>query len=177
MSAKIVEPGTHNEVPNGTDGELCINGPTVMKGYFKNETETKKALQLHSDGKIWLHTGDVASIDDQGFVTYKLRIKRLIISSGYNVYPTQIEKIIEEIPQVMKCAVVSMPHQYKKEVPKAFIVLKKDCVADEDLVEKIRKHCEKSLAHHSVPYKYEFVEELPKTAYGKVDIRKLQNEA
>ena len=173
----VVEPGTIKVLPPDTDGELCVCGPTVMLGYRNNEIETINTLKVHDDGKIWLHTGDVASIDDQGFVTYKLRIKRLIISSGYNVYPTQIEKIIEEIPQVMKCAVVSMPHQYKKEVPKAFIVLKKDCVADEDLVEKIRKHCEKSLAHHSVPYKYEFVEELPKTAYGKVDIRKLQNEA
>lgn len=172
----VVEPGTTKVLPPDTDGELCVCGPTVMLGYRNNEIETVNTLKVHDDGKTWLHTGDVASIDCQGFVTYKLRIKRLIISSGYNVYPTQIEKTIEEIPQVMKCAVVSMPHQYKKEVPKAFIVLKSDCVADEDILNKIRKHCEKRLAHHSVPYKYEFVDVLPKTPYGKVDFLKLQNE-
>lgn len=173
----VVEPGTTNVLPADTDGELCVCGPTVMLGYRNNDIETANTLKVHKDGNIWLHTGDMASIDADGFVTYKLRIKRLIISSGYNVYPTQIEKTIEELPEVMKCAVVSMPHPYKKEVAKAYIILQKGCSADTFTTDKIKQHCKKNLAHHSVPYKYEFVKELPKTPYGKVDFLKLQNEA
>lgn len=173
----IVEPGTTRVLPCNTDGELCVSGPTVMLGYRNNEVETANVLKKHDDGKLWLHTGDMASMDSKGFVTYRLRIKRLIISSGYNVYPTNIEKIIEELPHVVKCAVVAMPHQYKKEVPKAYIVVSNDFIPNEDFENKIKAHCEKRLAHHSVPYEYEFVKDFPKTAYGKVDIRKLQNEA
>ena len=173
----VVEPGTTRTLPPNTDGELCVSGPTVMLGYRNNDVETANTLKRHNDGKIWLHTGDIASIDQDGFVSYKLRLKRMIISSGYNVYPTQVEKVIEDIPCVLKCTVVAMPHPYKKEVPKAYVVLKKDCIADENLLQKIKAHCEKNLSRHSVPYKYEIVEKLPKTAYGKVDIRKLQNEA
>ena len=173
----VVEPGTTNVLPSNTDGELCVCGPTVMLGYRNNDVETANTLKLHDDGRVWLHTGDMASIDDEGFVTYKLRIKRLIISSGYNVYPTQIEKVIEEMPEVMKCAVVAMPHQYKKEVAKAYIILAKGCSADTFTVDKIKQHCIKNLSRHSVPYKFQFVKELPKTPYGKVDFLKLQNEA
>ena len=172
----VVEPGTTNVLPTNTEGELCISGPTVMIGYRNNELETQKTLCQHSDGKIWLHTGDMAVIDEDGFVQYKLRIKRLIISSGYNVYPTQIERVVEEIPQVLKCAVVAMPHPYKKEVAKAYIILESDCKPDENLLNRIKEHCKENLAHHSVPYAYEFVNELPKTPYGKVDFLKLQNE-
>ena len=173
----VVEPGTTNVLPSNTDGELCVCGPTVMLGYRNNDVETANTLRIHDDGRVWLHTGDMASIDDDGFVTYKLRIKRLIISSGYNVYPTQIEKVIEEMPEVMKCAVVAMPHQYKKEVAKAYIILAKGCSADTFTVDKIKQHCIKNLSRHSVPYKFQFVKELPKTPYGKVDFLKLQNEA
>jgi long-chain acyl-CoA synthetase len=172
----VVSPGTTNVLPFGEEGELCVTGPTIMLGYKDNEKETVHVLKIHDDGKVWLHTGDMAVIDSEGFVHYKLRIKRMIISSGYNVYPTQVEKIIEELPEVDKCAVVSMPHPYKKEVPKAFIILAKDVEGNDSILDKIKKHCEKKLSHHSVPYKYQFVKELPKTPYGKVDIMKLQSE-
>ncbi len=172
----VVVPGTTDVLPCGEEGELCVSGPTIMLGYRDNEEETALALRKHEDGKVWLHTGDMAVIDNDGFVHYKLRIKRMIISSGYNVYPTQIEKIIEELPEVDKCAVVSMPHPYKKEVPKAFIILAKGVEGNTFTLDKIRQHCKKNLSHHSVPYKYQFVKELPKTPYGKVDILKLQSE-
>lgn len=172
----IVEPGTTNVLPPETEGELCVCGPTVMAGYRGNPEETALALREHSDGRVWLHTGDMALIDAEGFVHYKLRLKRMIISSGYNVYPTQIEKTIEELPEVDKCAVVSMAHQYKKEVPKAFIILAKGVEGDTFTLDKIRQHCKRNLSYHSVPYKYKFVKELPKTPYGKVDIMKLQAE-
>lgn len=172
----VVTPDTTDVLPAGEEGELCVTGPTVMLGYRNNEVETVKTLRRHADGKLWLHTGDMAVIDSEGYVKYRLRIKRLIISSGYNVYPTQIERVIEQVPEVVKCAVVSMPHPYKKEVAKAYIVLDKGYKGNTFVQDKIRQHCKKNLAHHSVPYKYEFVNELPKTPYGKVDFMKLQNE-
>ena len=175
----VVDPDTHEVLRNGEDGELCICGPTVMRGYRNNEEENATTLVKHSDGKQWLHTGDLCSIDEDGFIHYKLRIKRLIISSGYNVYPSQIEKVVEELPEVMKCTVVSMFHKYRKEVAKAYIILKNDYLPaeKEKVMKKIKEYCEKNLAHYSIPYKYEFLKEFPKTPYGKVDFRKLQKKA
>ena len=135
----VVEPDTVNVLGTNQDGELCVSGPTVMIGYRNNEEETQKVLKKHSDGKIWLHTGDMASIDENGVVTYKLRIKRMIVSSGYNVYPTYIEKTIEELPEVSKCVAVAIPHSYKKEVAKAFIILEKGYSADSFTLDKIKK--------------------------------------
>ena len=173
----IVEPGTTNVLSAGEDGELCVSGPTVMIGYRKNPEETENALRTHADGKTWLHTGDMAMIDEDGFVHYKLRLKRMMITSGFNVYPTQIEGVIEELDYVDKCVVVSVPHQYKKEVAKAYIVLKNGKEKSDATVEEIRAHCKKKLMHYSVPYKYEFVDLLPKTAYNKIDFMKLQKES
>lgn len=173
----IVEPGTINTLPNGEDGELCVSGPTVMLGYRNNAEETANTLRVHEDGKVWLHTGDMALIDEDGFIHYKLRIKRMMITSGFNVYPTQIENVIEELDFVEKCVVVSVPHPYKKEVAKAYIVLKGNKSKSEATINEIREHCKKKLMHYSVPYKYEFVDILPKTAYNKIDFMKLQRES
>lgn len=173
----IVEPGTTNVLPAGEDGELCVSGPTVMIGYRNNPEETENTLRTHADGRVWLHTGDMAAIDSEGFVHYKLRIKRMMITSGFNVYPTQIESVVEELDFVDKCVVVSIPHQYKKEVAKAYIVLKNGTEKSAETKEIIRAHCKKKLMHYSVPYKYEFVDLLPKTAYNKIDFMKLQRES
>lgn len=173
----IVEPGTVNVLPANEDGELCVSGPTVMIGYRNNPEETENTLRVHADGKVWLHTGDMAAIDEDGFVHYKLRIKRMMITSGFNVYPTQIESVIEELDFVDKCVVVSVPHQYKKEVAKAYILLKKGTEKSQKTENEIRAYCKKKLMHYSVPYKYEFVDLLPKTAYNKIDFMKLQKES
>lgn len=173
----VVEPGTINVLPAGEDGELCVSGPTVMIGYRNNPEETENTLRVHADGKTWLHTGDMASVDDDGFVHYKLRIKRMMITSGFNVYPTQIESVIEELDFVEKCVVVSIPHPYKKEVAKAYIVLGNGAEKSEKIKNEICEHCKKKLMHYSVPYKYEFVDILPKTAYNKIDFMKLQKES
>lgn len=173
----VVTPGTTDVLPAGEQGELCVHGPTVMLGYKDNPEETAATLRTHADGKVWLHTGDMAEIDEGGFVHYKLRIKRLIISSGYNVHPTNIERVIEEMPEVSKCAVVAMPHPYKKEVPKAYIILEKGYEASTATLDKIKEYCKKHLSRHSIPYRYKFIKELPKTPFNKVDIMKLQNEA
>lgn len=173
----IVEPGTTNVLPAGEDGELCVSGPTVMIGYRNNPEETENTLRTHADGRVWLHTGDMAAIDSEGFVHYKLRIKRMMITSGFNVYPTQIEAVVEELDFVDKCVVVSIPHHYKKEVAKAYIVLKNRTEKSAETENIIREHCKKKLMHYSVPYKYEFVDLLPKTAYNKIDFMKLQRES
>ena len=123
---KIVSPGTQDELPYGEDGEICVSGPTVMLGYLDNEKETNEMLQIHKDGALWLHTGDMGMMTEEGIIYYRQRIKRMIVSSGYNIYPSYVESVIEEHPAVLRCSVVGIPHPYKVEVPKAFIVLKND---------------------------------------------------
>lgn len=173
---KIVTPGTDNEVPYGTDGEICISGPTVMLGYYNDEKETNDALRIHSDGNIWLHSGDIGVMDKDGFITYKQRLKRMIISSGYNVYPSQIEEVLERHPAVLDSSVIGVPHPYKVEVAKAYIVLKKGYHDSESLRNELKELCEKNLAKYSIPKEWEFRKSLPKTIVGKVDFRKLQEE-
>ncbi len=176
MYFKIVEVNTHSEVSPGTDGEICISGPTVMLGYLDNEEETIKALRYHGDGKLWLHTGDIGSMDKDGFVYFKQRLKRIIISSGYNIYPSQIESVIEEHPDVMTCTVIGVPHPYKVQVAKAFIVLK-DGIAENDTVKRsIKRYCEKNIAKYSLPHEYVFKKSLPRTKIGKIAYTELSKE-
>lgn len=172
---KIVKPRTQEEVPYGEDGEICISGPTVMLGYLDNEKETNEMLQIHKDGLVWLHTGDMGMMDEDGVVFYRQRIKRMIISSGYNIYPAHVEQVIEEHPAVLKCTVVGIPHPYKMEVPKAYIVLKNG-YSPLGVRKSIREHCKKNLATYAIPYEFEYRKSLPKTLIGKVDFKKLQEE-
>lgn len=164
------------ELPYGTEGEICISGPNVMLGYYSNEKETNLALHIHKDGNVWLHSGDLGMMDTDGFIKYTSRIKRLIVCSGYNVYPSQIEALLESHEAVLLCSVVGIPHPYKMEVPKAFIVLKKEYKKDDKLIEEFKDLCKKNLPKYSQPYEYEFRKSLPKTMIGKVDFRKLQQE-
>ena len=170
----IFEPNTENRVDFNVDGEICICGPTVMLGYYNNEGETNLTLRHHKDGNIWLHTGDIGSMDEDGFVTYKQRLKRMIVSSGYNVYPSQIEEVLEKHEAIEAASVIGIPHPYKMEVPKAFIVLKKGYKLNDELKEELIKHCKKNLAVYSVPKEYEALDKLPKTMIGKVDFKKLK---
>ena len=172
---KIVTPETQEEVPYGEDGEICISGPTVMLGYLDNEKETNEMLQIHKDGMIWLHTGDIGMMDSNGILYYKQRLKRLIISSGYNIYPSHIEEVIEGHPSVLKCSVIGIPHPYKVEVPKAFIVLKND-YNPLTVKASIKEYCKKNLASYTIPKEFEFRKSLPKTLIGKVDFKKLREE-
>ncbi len=173
---KIVKPGTEEELPYGEDGEICICGSTVMLGYYNNEKETNEMLHIHSDGNVWIHSGDVGSMDKDGFIFYKQRIKRMIVTSGYNVYPSQIEEVIESHEGVLDCTVIGIPHPYKVEVPKAYIVLKKGYYETEKIKEEIKELCKKNLSHYAIPKDFEYRKSLPKTMVGKVDFRKLQEE-
>ena len=170
----IFEPNTDKEVDYGIDGEICICGPTVMLGYYSNEAETNLALHHHKDGNIWLHTGDIGCMDKDGFVTYKQRLKRIIITSGYNVYPSQVEEVLEQHEAIEKASVVGVPHPYKIEIPKAFLVLKKGYKFNDELKESIEHHCKKNLAKYAIPKEYEVMQKLPSTIVGKVDFNKLR---
>lgn len=174
---KVVRVGTHDEVPYGEDGEICISGPTVMMGYLNNLEETIQTLQIHEDGRTWLHTGDVGSMDKDGFVYFKQRVKRIIISNGYNLYPSYIETIINSHPDVFTSTVIGIPHPKKVQVAKAYIVLKDGVKPSKDVEKSIRLHCEKNLARYSLPAVYEFRESLPKTLVGKVAYRELEKES
>lgn len=170
----FVKPNTIEEVEIGEEGEICISGPTIMEGYLNNEEENKTTLQLHDDGKIWLHTGDLGKVDENGIIHYIQRLKRMIISSGFNVYPAQIEKVLKTDSRIDNCVVVGQPHPYKVEVPVAYIVLKPDVKKDSKLKKELKALCIKNLARHSIPSKFEFKDELPKTLIGKIDFKSLQ---
>ena len=170
---KIINPETHKECKPNEIGEICISGPTVMKEYLNDKEETNNILKKDKDGIIWLHSGDLGSIDEDGFIFFKSRLKRMIVSSGYNIYPNQIEQILLEHPYVESCVAVGVPHPYKKEVVKVYIVLKKGLVLNSEIKKSIRSHCEKNIASYALPYAYGYRKELPTTKIGKVAYREL----
>ena len=171
---KIVKPETAEELPYGEEGEIVISGPTVMKGYLGHEEETANVLRKHKDGLLWLHTGDLGYMDQDGFVYFRQRLKRVIMSSGYSVYPQYIENVLDSHPAVLMSCVIGIDHEYKMQVPKAFIVLKNNVTEDEELKKSIRAHCESNLAKYSWPAVYEFRKELPKTLVVKVEYTQLE---
>ncbi len=172
---KIINTSTRNENPANVVGEICINSKALMMGYLNDDAETNEALQIHNDGHIWLHTGDLGYMDEDGFVFVKGRLKRMIITSGYNVYPSHIESVIEAHEAVLQCTVIGVPHPYKKEVPKAFIVLK-DGYKGVFIKAQIRDYIRKNLAKYMIPKEIVFRKQLPKTKLGKVDFKKLESD-
>lgn len=172
---KIINPATRKRAPYNVVGEICIHSKALMMGYLNDEVETNEALQVHPDNHVWLHTGDLGYMDKDGFIFYKGRQKRMIIVSGYNVYPSHIEEVIESHPAVLQCTVVGIPHPYKQEVPKAFIVLK-DGFNGLFVKSEIKEYCKKKLSKYMVPYKFVYRKKLPKTKLGKVDFRALQQD-
>lgn len=176
MQIKIIKPGTTKEVRTGKEGEICICGPTVMLGYLNEPEETANTLKVHPDGNTYLHTGDVGYKDEEGLIFFTSRLKRMIISSGYNIYPSFVEKIVDSHPAVLSCVVVGIPHPYKKQVPVACIVLRSNFTPSEELTNDIKEYCAKSIAKYSMPYRYEYIKSVPKTLIGKVNYRKLEEE-
>ncbi len=172
----ICNPETGEVLPYGMEGEICVNGPTIMMGYLNNEEETKKVLKKHDDGKIWLHTGDIGYISPDGIIYFTQRLKRMIVSSGFNIYPSIIEEVIENHPKVKKCCVIGVPHQYKMHVAKAFIVLEDNEVSHYKMKKELKELCKANLAVYSVPKEFEFRDSFPQTLYKKIDFKKLENE-
>ncbi len=173
---KIVVPSTHDEVPYGQVGEICISGPTVMQGYMNQPKETAQTLQLHEDGLVWLHTGDLGIMDEEGFVYFKQRLKRMIITSGYNVYPSQVENAIDSHEAVLMSTVIGIKDDYKMQRVKAFVVLRPGFEPSDELKASIQEHLKKRIAKYAMPSEIEFRDTLPKTLVGKVAYTVLERE-
>jgi long-chain acyl-CoA synthetase len=171
---KLVDLDTgEREVGPGESGELCLAGPQVMKGYWNRDDETAIALRKDADGRTWLYTGDIATIDGDGFVTIVQRKKDMIIVSGFNVYPGEIESVLFSHPAVMEAAVIGVPDSYRGEAVKAFVVLKPGSSAS---VSDLNAHCEVNLAEFKRPTVIEIRDSLPKSAVGKILRRVLREE-
>ena len=174
---KIVEPDTDNELPYGEEGEILLAGPTEMKCYWENQEETDMTLKKSEiDGLTWVHTGDLGYMDDEGFVYFKGRSKRMIITSGYNVYPAQLENVLDAHEDVQMSCVIGVPDPYKMQKVKAFVTLKPGITPNDQIKEDILAHCRKHLAKYAMPYDIEFRDDMPKTLVGKVAYRELEEE-
>ena len=174
---KIVKPGTTEELPANTEGEICLSGPTVMLGYMDNEEETRQTLRRHGDNRIWLHTGDLGHMDQDGFVYFRQRLKRMIITSGYNVYPSRLENIIDGHEKVLLSCVIGVKDPYRVQRVKAYIVPMPGIEPNEALKQEILDYCASRIAKYAMPREIEFRTELPKTLVGKVAYRVLEEEA
>lgn len=173
---KIVEPDTDRELPYGEEGEILLAGPTVMKEYMGHPEETAKTLRKHSDGLTWVYTGDLGIMDEQGFIYFKGRAKRMIVTSGYNVYPAQIENILDANPLVQMSCVIGVPDAYKMQKVKAFVKLSAGVEPSEETREALMEYCRKNIAKYAMPYDIEFRDDMPKTLVGKVAYRVLEEE-
>ena len=173
---KIVEPGTDRELSYGEEGEILLAGPTVMKEYMNHPDETAQTLRRHADGLTWVYTGDLGTQDEEGFIYFRGRAKRMIISSGYNVYPSQLENILDANELVQMSCVIGVPDAYKMQKVKAFVKLNPEVPATEETKEKIMAYCRRNIARYAMPYDIEFREDLPKTLVGKVAYRVLEEE-
>jgi long-chain acyl-CoA synthetase len=174
---KIFKSDTNREAKFNEDGEICISGPTVMMGYLNNPKETNQALRYHDDGRVWLHTGDVGCMTENGNIIFKQRMKRIIISSGYNIYPSYIENIIVSHKDVQSCTVIGVPHPYKGQVAKAYIVLKDGVEESKEIKQEIIDLCKKNISKYSLPKEYIYRKTLPTTLVGKVAFTKLEEES
>lgn len=173
---KIVKNDTFKQLPVGEAGEICISGPLVMMGYLGDDAETAQTLRIHDDGKLWLHTGDIGYLGEDGLIYFAQRLKRIIISSGYNIYPTHLESVINSHEAVLTSTVIGIDHAYKGQVPKAFIVLKPGYKAGKKIEKEIRELLERNVPIYALPVAYEFRDKLPQTLVGKVAFKKLEQE-
>ena len=173
---KIVRPGTDEELPYGEEGEILLAGPTVMKEYMNHPDETASTLRTHADGLTWVYTGDLGMMDSEGFIYFKGRAKRMIISSGYNVYPGQLENILDAHDYVQMSCVIGVPDPYKIQKVKAFVKLSPDIPANDDTRRVLMDYCRQNIAKYAMPYDIEFKDDMPKTLVGKVAYRVLEEE-
>ena len=172
---KITEPGSDERMPYGEDGEICISAPAVMNCYYNEPEETADTLKVSpEDGRTWLHTGDIGVMDEDGFIYFKQRLKRMIITSGYNVYPSQIENILNKSELVRESCVIGVPDQLRGSKVKAYVVLEGDIKPGTETMAKLRSYCRTQIARYALPREYEFIDELPRTKVAKVDYRAIE---
>ena len=168
---KICNPETNEEMPTGEIGEICVNGPTLMMGYLNEKGETENALRTHEDSITWLHTGDLGFLDEEGVLHFTSRLKRMIISNGYNIYPTELENIINKCKYVASSVVVGIKDKIRQEAPKAVIVLKNGIQRTAEVEKEIADFCKKNIAKNAQPKEIEFADALPTTKIGKINYR------
>jgi long-chain acyl-CoA synthetase len=164
----VIRDDAGKDLALGEAGEICIRGPQVMKGYWQRPAET--AQQFWPDG--YLRTGDIGVMDDKGFIRIVDRKKDMILVSGFNVYPNEIEQVLAMHPGVLECAAIGVPDEHSGEVPKVFVVKKDPQLTEQDVLE----HCKKELTGYKRPKYVEFRAELPKTNVGKILRRALREE-
>jgi len=167
VEVKIVEPDTGNELPRGVQGELCTRGYHVMKGYYKNPGATSGAI----DEEGWLHTGDLATMDEQGYCKITGRLKDMIIRGGENIYPREVEEFLYTHPKIVDVQVVGVPDAKYGEEAAAFVILKE---GEEVTGEELREYCKGKISHYKIPRYFEIVESYPMTASGKIQKFKLR---
>ncbi len=173
----IVKPGTDEELPRGEEGEIIISGPTVMLGYYDNPSENAETLRTLSDGRIWMYSGDLGYMDEDGFVYFRQRLKRMIITNGYNVYPSILENAIDAVPEVAYSCVIGVPDRKRMHRIRAYVVPRDGIEGDDALKQKIMDEMRLHVAAYALPREIIFRKELPKTLVGKVAYRKLEEEA
>jgi long-chain acyl-CoA synthetase len=160
-------------LPPGEAGELLVSGPQVFRGYFGNPDETNKALYQDESGRTWLRTGDIAQIDEKGFVTILDRRKHMINHSGLKVYPSRVERVLKMHTKVADVAVAGRPHPRTTENVVAYVVTTENGAERSKLTEQLQALCREHLAPYEVPSDIEYVDELPRTALGKLQKHKL----
>ena len=173
---KIVKPGTDEELPYGEEGEILLAGPTVMREYINHPEETAQTLRRHADGLTWVYTGDLGTMDEEGFIYFRGRSKRMIVSSGYNIYPAQLENIFDANELVQMSCVIGVPDPYRMSRPKVFVTLKPGVEPNEETRKAIMDYASKRIAKYAMPKELEFRDTLPKTLVGKVAYRQLEEE-
>lgn len=171
----IFERGTDRELKYGEEGEICITGPTEMLGYLNNDEDETKIIKIHSDGRRWIHSEDVGLIDEDGFLFFKGRYKRMFTHGGFKLYPSYIEGVIVSHPDVDNCCVISIPSQIYGFSPEVHIVIKKDRVKElKKIKEELIELCKDKLPEYSQPEDFIFEEDLPLTSVGKVDYKQVE---
>jgi long-chain acyl-CoA synthetase len=176
MLAKVVGIGTTKEVPVDQEGELCVSGPAVMLGYLEHPEETAEVIKKHDDGLVWLHTGDIFTMDQDGYFYFKLRLKRMIKSSGMNVYPVQVEAVLDKHPDVQAACVIGVPDETQVEKVKAFVVLKDASKATPEMGKALVAYCREHIIKWSCPREIEFRDSLPVTRVGKIAYTELEKQ-
>lgn len=169
----VFKPGTDIELPYAQEGELCITGPCVMEGYLNNAQETKKVLKKHSDGKIWLHMGDLGYIDQDGCFFHKHRLSDVFMRRGFNVHPGKITELLNTIPEIKSAGVIVVEHPIEEMIPVAYISIYNE-FDNNQVKEKIENICKNNLDDMAIPYEYIYMNELPLNAGGKVNLPELK---
>ena len=171
---KIVNPETKEELQTNEIGEILISSPAIMSRYLDNEEETNNMVKVDGNGEKWVSTGDLGYMDEDGVTFYVQRLKRMLIVSGYNVYPTHLENTIIKHKAVKQCGIIGVPHPYKVQVPIAYVTLNEKYENNSETINSIRQYCEDNLAKYMIPKKIIVVNEFPKTLVGKIDYKELE---